>query len=1429
VTAVLVRYRQGGAEHVLDVTTRPGATVAHLAAALAEASAVAPECAGGLVVDGRAVRAALADASAVAPECAGGLVVDGRAVRAALADASAVAPECAGGLVVDGRAVGPDVDLAAVPLFPGVDLASVGAHLLPDPPAQLPAPGPGGGGPLLPGPAAAQLRIVGGLAAGLRLPLPAGPSVVGRRAPAAVAVDAATVSAAHLVVTVAPDGSATVADAGSTNGTRVDGAWVLDSTALDGEAVVAAGTLRLAVVPAAGADPPPARLGPPGAGGRRPFHRPPRPAPRPAPDPVPVPGPPPAPLARTRLAVTALVAPLVVGLVAAVALGHPALALLALLGPVTVGGTWLEDRRRAGRDARRRRSTTAHAVEAAVEAVEWASAAEARRRRAELPDPAELAARCGAAGGRLWERRRPSPDLLVVSAGHADVPWDPPLAGGPPGPEVAAAVAGAAHLPDVPVPVDLATGVLGVCGPRPAALAVARSVVCQLAAMAGPADVRLAVVATPAAAPDWAWTAWLPHVGGPERAAVLVVDGEQAADDARPLLAAGTPAVVVAPTAGRLPSACTAVLTVAADGTARLAGADRAVDLVATGVPAAVARRLARDLARLADPEDGGDGALPAHVDLLDAVGLPDPTAEVVVARWRAARPGRLPAVVGTGSSGPFAVDLVTDGPHALVAGTTGAGKSELLRSLVAALAATVAPDDLNLVLLDYKGGSAFDRCADLPHVVGVVTDLDEHLGRRALVCLEAELRERERRLRDAGAADLAAFRSGEPADPMPRLVVVVDEFATMAAELPGFVDSLVGLAQRGRSLGIHLVLATQRPSGVVSESIRANTNLRIALRVQDRSESVDVVGSPEAAAIPRDRPGRAVARLGPGELVTFQAALATGPSAAGAQPVVAVRIEGPAPPPPPPSAGVGTTGLDRLVAAVAGAARLAGVREQRRPWPDPLPDRLGPADLPPGTVGLADEPERQRRVPYRWDPATGHLLVLGVPGSGVTTALAAAALALAGTTPPDRFHLAVVDCGSGALAPLAGLPHTGAVAGPADEERRERLLRLVRDEVDARRAAGAAAAGRPRVVLVIDGYGALRSACDGLAGLELLDGLTRVLADGPAVGVTALIGAESPSAVPSSVATLAPERLVLRQADPVAWAAAGVAPRSVPDLPPGRGIHLPTGQLVQVALPAGGDLAASVAVAAARWPEPPPARRAPRVGTLPDGVPVAALPAAEVGAGRWRLPVGIGDRRLTTAWLPVDDGDPVLVAGPPRSGRSTTLAALAHVAAEADIAVTAVAGRRSPLHSATASFVDGAERADAAADGLTRPRVVVVAGPGGLAGALDGLAAPHLVLVDDAEAVEDPGGRLAAIAAGEHPGVRLVVAARADAVRRSSGSWLAAFRRCRTGLALRPDVDADADLWAAPLPRRRRFRSVPGRGFLVADGAAELVQAARP
>ena len=371
-------------------------------------------------------------------------------------------------------------------------------------------------------------------------------------------------------------------------------------------------------------------------------------------------------------------------------------------------------------------------------------------------------------------------------------------------------------------------------------------------------------------------------------------------------------------------------------------------------------------------------------------------------------------------------------------------------------------------MLIDYKGGSTFDACADLPHTVGVVTDLDDRLAERALVSLEAEIRRRERLLRQAGADDLDLYRSASPHSPaLPRLVVVIDEFAAMAADLPGFLPSLVGVAQRGRSLGIHLVLATQRPAGVVSDEIRANTNLRVALRLQDRADAVDIVGVAEPAAFPRGVPGRAMLRLGAGETVVFQTARSSGAHRPPGDGRLRVRGAGRAR-----QArrqrlwsGDGARRADALDPCCGVTVRCATRRSVR--GSNRSPPLLPVARLDDGAVGLVDDPAAQRQVALRWERQDGNLALIGALGLGTTTALRSLIVA-AGPEP----HCYVIDArGDEALAAIAELPNCGAVVGLHDAERRVRLVRFLADEL-ARRQADPSVPRRP-IILAIDGLGA--------------------------------------------------------------------------------------------------------------------------------------------------------------------------------------------------------------------------------------------------------------------------------------------------------------------------------------------------------------------
>jgi S-DNA-T family DNA segregation ATPase FtsK/SpoIIIE len=567
------------------------------------------------------------------------------------------------------------------------------------------------------------------------------------------------------------------------------------------------------------------------------------------------------------------------------------------LGAVVAVSTWGAQRLGVVRHRRRSRRAERDAVDAFRVGVAQQRDARMRHHRASVGTLHRAVATAAEPDSSLWARRRDHHDAFTVSLGIGDVSWQPVLSGdGAAVPPVCwGIVEQASTIPDATVPVDLAGGMsLAVCGPH--AEPVAAALLAQLAVQAGPADWRLMIVTESRGA--WAhWTS-LPHsAGGAPTAGVL--DEQDVADllrDGRPdderklvvvvdevrLLAARTSPVrrllATAPTStliavvadpATVPSLCTSLLVTSIDGratwTCDTATGDLPRPLRLAGLARGDAASLVASLARFVDPEDPTAPAdtLPTDVALASLLAHVDPDA--IAASWAAAAPDTSPeTVIGTAPDGVVTVDLVRDGPHALVAGTTGSGKSELLRSLVVGLAATLSPDHVTFVLFDYKGGAAFDACAPLPHVVGVVTDLDGRMTERALRSLRAELTRREHLLRDCGVADLTALRAEAGRPVVPRLVVVVDEFAAMAVEHADLLHALIGIAQRGRSLGVHLVLATQRPAGVVSDDIRANTNLRIALRLTDPTDSLDVVGDPAAAALSRQHRGRALMRLGP-------------------------------------------------------------------------------------------------------------------------------------------------------------------------------------------------------------------------------------------------------------------------------------------------------------------------------------------------------------------------------------------------------------------------------------------------------------------------------------------------------------------------------------------------------------------------------------
>lgn len=415
-------------------------------------------------------------------------------------------------------------------------------------------------------------------------------------------------------------------------------------------------------------------------------------------------------------------------------------------------------------------------------------------------------------------------------------------------------------------------------------------------------------------------------------------------------------------------------------------------------------------------------------------------------------------------ADGPVVIDLVADGPHAIVGGTTGSGKSELLIAWMLAVASAHPPERVVLLLIDFKGGATFAPLEALPHTVGLITDLDHGGAQRALASLAAELRYRERTLAAQGLRDVVGSS-------LPRLVIVVDEFAAMLDQHPELPALFADLAARGRSLGIHLVLATQRPAGVVRDSLLANADLRISLRVNNAADSMAVVGTAAAAEIPASLRGRAIVRTASAAARPVQFALADADDIAR---VATSRRPGPVP---------------------------------RRPWCPPLPtqvslSRLAPADPAgddgPGLpFGLLDEPDEQRQSTAHWDALTG-LLVLGAARSGLTTTLVTLAQSAATVSFPVDWMPVSPDAAWDLLDDLL----SSLTLGTSD-----------------------------RRLLLIDDLDALIARFDGEQRAAFSDGLARILREGPGRGLVTVAAVQRMTGEAATLAAALPQRLLLRQA----------------------------------------------------------------------------------------------------------------------------------------------------------------------------------------------------------------------------------------------------------------------------------------------------------
>ncbi|MBD7956949.1 FHA domain-containing protein [Microbacterium sp. Sa4CUA7] len=903
-----------------------------------------------------------------------------------------------------------------------------------------------------------------------------------------------------------------------------------------------------------------------------------------------------------------------------------------------------------------------------------------------------------------------------------------------------------------------------------------------------------------------------------------------------------------------LPAACRTFVDLAADGAASVGYVRLGLTIDPVEVEGLTVPQFAQFCRRLSSYVDAGSIAadtsdVPRSVPMLQLIGkemATDPGA--VVDRWeqngsilsaatRAPSAPKLRAIVGQAASGAMHLDLRAQGPHALVGGTTGSGKSEFLQAWVLGMAAEYSPQRVTFLFVDYKGGAAFAECTALPHCVGLVTDLSPHLVRRALVSLRAELHHRETLFTRKKAKDILELEKRGDPDAPPALVIVIDEFAALVNEVPDFVDGVVDVAQRGRSLGIHLIMATQRPAGVIKDNLRANTNMRVALRMADEVDSDDVIGTKDAAGFDPAIPGRGAAKTGPGRLTVFQSAYTGGWSFVEEEaPEVEFesfafgpprRWEAPKGDTESAERDLGPNDQQRLVATMVAASKSASIAAPRRPWLDDLASVYDLTLLRQRTdekllLGVQDVPQRQAQDTVYFEPDDdGHLAIYGTGGAGKSSTLRTLAIA-AGITPRGGpVEVYGLDFGSGGLRMLEAMPHVGAVI-PADSgERVTRLFRMLKHELDRRGEAYAAVnagtisqyralAGRPdeaRILVLIDGFPTFRSEYEAVTGrAEAYQVFQQIMTDGRSVGIHVALTADRGQAVPTALQSSIQKRVVLRLSDSDAYAMVG-APRDVlsAESPAGRAVV--NGLETQIAVIAGAADPRAQAQAIGEFAEAmrrqgrtqaPPVRALPEVygfDDLPrqvDGRPVLGL------SGDTLDPIGFDPNGL------------FVVAGPPQSGRSNALRAMAEAVRRAHPGV-----RRYYIGSARSTLRDAVAWDDTAVDGGSASRLIndLLQDERGLEGVavfLEGASEyatslAEMPLSDFAKRVKRGDGLL--VAEGE------------------TSDWTTSFgllgdiKSSRRGVVLQPDTHDGEVVLKTAFPRLLKREFPAGRAMLAASG----------
>ncbi len=935
-----------------------------------------------------------------------------------------------------------------------------------------------------------------------------------------------------------------------------------------------------------------------------------------------------------------------------------------------------------------------------------------------------------------------------------------------------------ARIPDTPLTVALRdVGVMGFTGAREAVLNAARVLIMQLATHHAPHEVKIVAFYPEKEASSWAWLRWLPHVWDNEREKrflacesggaqelleeleirlrqrlnrldrsqgvlpdplpyyifILADPGLIQEEPIYPLLLKQGAALGAIPILlGGLPKQCQSRVKFEGGKSTYLQGGANPAswNYRSDHIDIETMDNFSRILAPLRMKRTDSADALPSRVPLFEILGIQQPEELNVVQRWNKNSPYRTMSVpIGKREGGEFRyLDLHEPrgakepnlqrghGPNALIAGMAGAGKGELLQSMIVSLAANFHPHQLVFVLIDFKGGAMSRAVKRLPHVINELTDLDKPSILGAIEALNYEIKRREHLIVDAGVQHIDDYQKlyteGKVKEPLPYLVFIADEFTALKQEMPATMQLFDFIAQKGRALGFRMILCTQKPEGVISQQVEANTGLRICLKVAKAEDSQAVLKKPDAAAITRS--GQGYLRMGEGQLEPFQSAFANAPYSENSDTgedvdVLTVSLNGKRRPLQIRPMGETESSAKQLLVVVdyiCRAAEEAGIEQLPGIWMPPLPTALTWKDVRlsggwdgrcwhPVThwlspvLGMQDDPSHQRQPLLQLDLGRrGNLFICGGTGLETRRALRTLITCLAHDHSPEDLNLYCLDLGSYGLRVFDSLPQVGAIINRDEVKRIHRLFRwLLAEALPARKnwlaRVGMASLADARmqggrfdipaaIVLIVDNVTALKD--DANSGWE--ESLKRLATEGPAAGIHLVLAGDSTSLISfyKVMENVNQLRLALQLSDAPAYKNV-VGPYSnslvLQAGVPGRGLCLAGGVLecqVAEAVSSEGDpdgklrqISESMrqvwTQTGGRLPHP--------IGELPNSLTWADLGAmSEVTFSAERREatslygrLGVDDLSLSPTGLDLEeDGPNFMVVGPKKSGKTTLL-----------------------------------------------------------------------------------------------------------------------------------------------------------------------------